>query len=87
MEKHPKLGWNLVLKPRKDFRDGKEPLIWYIYIYTGYYIYDIYPWYDIYMTNNPNILSAPDIILDYPGKQRRIKAAICELLLTSLMLF
>ena len=33
----------------------------------------------MYMIYNPDIISAPDIILDHPGKRRRIKAAICEL--------
>ena len=32
-----------------------------------------------YMMYNPDIISAPDIILDNSGKQRRIKAAVCEL--------
>ena len=33
----------------------------------------------IYMIYTPDIISAPDIILDYAGKQRRIKAAMCGL--------
>ena len=33
----------------------------------------------MYMIYNPDIISAPDIILDYPGKQHRINADICGL--------
>ena len=32
----------------------------------------------IYMIYTPNIILAPDIILDHPRKQPRIQAAICE---------
>ena len=33
----------------------------------------------IYMIYTTDIISAPDIILDHPVKQPRIKADICEL--------
>ena len=46
-------------------------------IYTPDMIYNDIQ-YMMYMIYNPDIISAPDIILDHPGKQRRIKAAICE---------
>ena len=79
MEKHPKLAWNLVWRSKKDFRAGKEPLIWYkpLIWYIWYIPLIWYIWYIPRILYQP-LISSWIIPLNSPGlRQTSVSCRKC----------